>query len=175
MSTLEAVKNLVRNVPDFPIEGVVFRDITPLLADASINKIVINELVKPWLESGIDGVAAIESRGFIFGSMVAAKLGVGLHLLRKPGKLPPPVLEESYDLEYGSSTLQVRGDVLNCRKVLIVDDVVATGGTAMASVNLLRRCNVEVVGVCSLIDLPELGGSQVLKNAGIVTSSLLSY
>jgi adenine phosphoribosyltransferase len=150
---------LIRAVPDFPTPGVVFRDVTPLLADAAAFARCIEALAAPWRECGVQAVCGIESRGFIFGAALAQGLGAGFVPLRKPGKLPPPVVAVDYQLEYGSDRLEAREDALReGERVLIVDDVLATGGTLAAAAALVGRLGARLVGAGVVIELPELGG-----------------
>jgi adenine phosphoribosyltransferase len=157
--SMEALKALVRAVPDFPQAGVVFRDITPLLADAGAFARSIDGLAEPWLGLGVQAVCGIESRGFIFGAALAQKLNAGFVPLRKPGKLPPPLVSVDYQLEYGSDRLEARDDALRPgQRVLIVDDVLATGGTLAAARALVERFGVELAGAAVMIELAALQG-----------------
>lgn len=150
---------LVRDVPDFPKPGIVFKDVTPLLANGEAFAAAIRAMAKPWRDAGLDAVVGIESRGFILGAALALELGVGFVPVRKPGKLPATVLSESYALEYGSDRLQVHADALpSGARVLLVDDVLATGGTLRAALNLLRRQGAQVAGAAVLIELADLEG-----------------
>lgn len=159
----ERLLALVRDVPDFPTPGIVFKDVTPLLADAAAFADVIDAFCAPFRAEGIDKVAGIEARGFIFGAPVAQALGVGFVPVRKQGKLPGDVVAASYDLEYGSATIEVAADAFTPGdRVLVVDDVLATGGTAAATVHLIRRCEAEVVGVTVLLELGFLRGRDAL-------------
>ena len=156
MHDLEA---LIRAVPDFPRAGVVFRDVTPLLGDAAAFARCIDALASPWLGQGVRAVCGIESRGFIFGAALAQKLNAGFVPLRKPGKLPPPVLGIDYALEYGHDRLEMRADALHPgERTLLVDDVLATGGTLVAAQALLERLGVELVGASVVIELAVLQG-----------------
>lgn len=158
----------VRDVPDFPKPGVVFKDITPLLADHTTFAAAIEGLVAPHRGTDLDCVAAVEARGFLLGAPVALELGAGFVPVRKKGKLPGTTVEASYDLEYGSATLEVTSDsFLPGKRVLIVDDVLATGGTLAATVDLVRRCGAEVVGVSVLMELSFLEGRKALQEVGI--------
>lgn len=161
--TAEEIKKLIRNVPDFPKAGIMFRDFTPLIADPRGFAAVIDQLAEPYLGK-IDAVVGIESRGFVVGSPLAYRLGVGLTIVRKPGKLPADTIDESYDLEYGSATLQIHRDALHPgARVLIADDLLATGGTADAAVKLARRAGGEVVGCAFVVELTGLQGRARLK------------
>jgi adenine phosphoribosyltransferase len=153
----------VRDVPDFPDPGIVFKDITPLLADAAAFAEVIEALSAPYRGTPPDLVAGIEARGFILGAPVARVLDVGFVPVRKKGKLPGDVIAASYDLEYGSATIEVTSDAFSPGdRVLVVDDVLATGGTAAATIDLVRRCGAEVVGLTFLLELGFLSGREVL-------------
>ncbi len=153
----------VRDVPDFPTPGIVFKDITPLLADPAAFGAVVAELAAPYRDDLPDKVAGIEARGFVFGAPVSQLLGVGFVPVRKKGKLPGDVVAASYDLEYGSATIEVTADAFAPgERVLIVDDVLATGGTAAATVRLVRDCGAEVMGIAVLMELGFLHGRDAL-------------
>jgi adenine phosphoribosyltransferase len=153
------LESYIRAIPDFPQAGVVFRDVTPLLADAGAFARCVDALAEPWLGEGVRAVCGIESRGFIFGAALAQKLNAGFVPLRKPGKLPPPVVGMDYALEYGQDRLEVRADALQPgERALLVDDVLATGGTLAAAQALLDRLGVELVGAGVVIELPALHG-----------------
>ena len=158
----------IRDVPDFPKPGVVFKDISPLLADHTTFTEVVDALAAPFAEAGIHTVAGIEARGFVLGAPVALELGAGFVPVRKQGKLPGTTVSASYELEYGSAVLEVTSDAfITGARVLIVDDVLATGGTAAATVDLVRRCGGEVVGVAMLMELGFLDGRAALAAAGV--------
>jgi len=170
MSTAEELKKYIRNVPDYPQKGIIFRDITPLLGDKTIFREVVDLMSKAWLADPPDLVAAIEARGFIPGAAIAVKLGVGFVPIRKTGKLPWSTVMESYDLEYGTDSLEVHSDAVQPgQTVLIVDDVLATGGTASAAVRLMRKLGAAVVGVQVLIELGYLDGRQRLSDVKLVS------
>ena len=153
--------SLVHAVPDFPKPGIVFRDITPMLANAGAFARCIDALAEPWLGQGVQAVCGIESRGFIFGAALAQKLKAGFVPLRKPGKLPPPVLAVDYRLEYGTDRLEARVDALKPgERALIVDDVLATGGTLLAARTLVEQLGAQLVGAGVVIELDALGGRQ---------------
>jgi len=166
---------LIRTIPDFPRPGILFRDITTLLLDAAgfaaaIERLAARIAVKP------DLVAGIEARGFVIGAALAQRLGCGLLLIRKDGKLPGATIAEDYALEYGTDRLCMHVDA--CApgaRVRLVDDLIATGGTASAAVRLIRRAGAQVCGASFVIDLPELGGADVLRRDGVAVDSLLSF
>ena len=165
MTTSEELKKYVRDVPDYPQKGIIFRDITPLLGDKTVFAEVVELMSKAWTGNPPDLVAAIEARGFIPGSAMAVKLGSGFVPIRKTGKLPWTTVMESYDLEYGTDSLEVHSDAIQPgQSVLIVDDVLATGGTASAAVRLMRKLGAAVVGVQVLIELSYLDGRQRLSD-----------
>ena len=150
---------LIRAVPDFPSPGVMFRDVTPLLADAGAFARCIDALAEPWQGSGVQAVCGIEARGFIFGAALAQKLHAGFVPLRKPGKLPPPVVSVDYQLEYGSDRLQAQRDALKPgERVVLIDDVLATGGTLAAARLLVEQLGADLVGASVVIELPALQG-----------------
>lgn len=156
---MDALARLIRAVPDFPAPGVTFRDITPLLADAGAFGRAIAAMAEPWQDMRIDAVCAVEARGFIFGTALAGLLGAGFVPLRKPGKLPPPVVGVDYALEYGHDRLEARADTLRRgERVLLADDVLATGGTLCAARKLVASLGAEVVGASLLLELDALGG-----------------
>lgn len=167
------LESLVRDVPDFPKPGIVFKDITPLLLDAQAFRETVERIAAPYLNR-VDVVLGIESRGFIVGAAVAYHLGTGLALVRKPGKLPAATYEARYELEYGSDGLQIHQDGFRRgSRVLIVDDLLATGGTASATVNLVRRLGGEVVACAFVIELGFLDGRKRLEPVEV--HSLISY
>lgn len=173
MSDLES---LIRTIPDYPKEGILFRDVTTLLADANGLKECVNKLAAPFKGKRIDYVAGIEARGFILGAAVALELGVGFIPIRKKGKLPGKVISQDYELEYGTDTLEISVDVIDSGSfILLVDDLIATGGTAEASIKLIQRVNSEVVAACFVIDLPDLAGSECLRGMDVEVVSLISY
>ena len=156
---MTSFESLIRAVPDFPKPGVTFRDITPLLADGAAFARCIDAMVEPWLDSQVQAVCGVESRGFIFAAAIAQKLGAGFVPLRKPGKLPPPVMYADYQLEYGTDRLEARvGTLSKGERVLLVDDVLATGGTLGAARNLLGQLGADLIGAAVVIELLALQG-----------------
>ena len=171
--TSEELKKLVRDIPDFPKPGIMFRDITPLLKSPRGFAQVIDQMAERYLGS-VDVVLGIESRGFIIGAPVAYRLGVGFTIARKPGKLPYDTIDESYDLEYGSASLQMHRDgITHGSRVLIVDDLLATGGTASATIKLAQKMGGQVVGCAFIIELAALGGRA--RVAPVPCAALLEY
>lgn len=171
MSQLE---DLIRDIPDFPEKGVVFKDITPVLADPTAFAALIDAMSEPHADKGITKVAGIEARGFTLATPVADRIGAGFIPLRKPGKLPYETVKEEYELEYGMDALEVHIDaVLEGERVLLVDDVIATGGTAKAAIQLLRHVGAEVVGLSVFIELAFLGGIEKIDNVPL--HALLRY
>lgn len=168
----DELKRFIRDVPEFPQPGVIFRDITPLLANAAAFKAAVDAMAAPF--AGVSCVVAIESRGFILGAPVAYRLGTGLVLVRKVGRLPHDTIREEYELEYGVNAVEIHSDSLEAgSRVLIVDDVLATGGTVRAAANLIERLGAEVAGISLLIELGFLQGRSRL--AGYDVRSVLSY
>lgn len=167
------VAQYLRDVPDYPKPGILFKDITPLLQDAEAFAACIDDLAEFAVGSGATHIAGMESRGFLFGAPLAKKLGLGFLPIRKPGKLPWKTFAESYDLEYGQDTLEIHTDASAAgERVLLVDDLLATGGTAAASIKLVRRTGAEVVGCLFVIELGFLGGRKLLH--GVEVESLLT-
>ena len=170
MTTPEQLKHFIRDVPDYPQQGIIFRDITPLLGDKKIFAEVVELMSRTWVDVKPDLIAAIEARGFIPGAAMAVHLGAGFVPIRKTGKLPWRTILETYELEYGTDQLEVHADsVKPGQKVLIVDDVLATGGTASAAVRLMRKLGADVVGVQVLIELGYLGGRGRLDTVKLVS------
>ncbi|MEY3137917.1 MAG: adenine phosphoribosyltransferase [Pseudomonadota bacterium] len=170
------LKDTIRTIPDYPKPGIQFRDITTLLADGAAFTQAVAGLTSPWADARVSTVAAIEARGFIVGAAVAHALGTGFVPIRKRGKLPHTTVSASYALEYGTDTIEMHRDAVRTgERVLLIDDLIATGGTALAAVSLLRSVGAEVIGAGFVIDLPDLGGSAALRNAGIHAHSLVEF
>ena len=170
------LKDLVRTIPDYPKPGIMFRDITTLLGHATGFKACVEQLVRPFTNRRVQSVAGIEARGFILGGAAADRLHCGFVPIRKKGKLPAKAIGQDYELEYGIDVIEIHEDAISAGEpVLLVDDLIATGGTAEAAVKLLRKLNAYVVGATFVIDLPDLGGSTRLAGLGIECHSLMSF
>jgi len=166
----------IRTIPDYPKPGILFRDITTLLADARAFRRAVDELVQPFAGRKIAKVAGIEARGFILGGAVAHQLSAGFLPVRKKGKLPAETLRQTYALEYGTDEVEIHVDaVTQGETILIVDDLIATGGTCEAAVQLLRRAGAEIVGAAFVIDLPDLGGADKIAAMGVPVQSLVKF
>ena len=171
-----ALKDSIRSIPDYPKPGIVFRDITTLLSDPRAFRRAVDALVHPFAGGRIDQVAGIEARGFILGGAVAHQLSAGFVPVRKKGKLPHKTVSIAYTLEYGTDELEIHVDAIKPGdRVLLVDDLIATGGTATAAVNLLRQIGAEVVAACFVIDLPEIGGAQKLRDLDVPVRTLMEF
>ncbi len=170
------LKDLVRTIPDYPKPGIMFRDITTLLGHADGFQACIEQLVKPFSNQRVELVAGIEARGFILGGAVADRLHCRFIPIRKKGKLPGKAIGQDYKLEYGIDVIEIHEDALNAGEpVLLVDDLIATGGTAAAAVKLLRKLHAEVVGAAFVIDLPDLGGAARLAKLGVECHTLMAF
>ena len=170
------LRDSVRTIPDYPKPGIMFRDITTLLGDARAFRRAIDELVQPWAGTKIDKVAGIEARGFILGGAVAHQLSAGFVPIRKKGKLPHETVSIAYSLEYGIDEMEMHRDaVAPGERVILVDDLVATGGTAAAAVALLKRLGADVVASCFVVDLPDLGGAQKIRDLGVPVRTLMEF
>jgi adenine phosphoribosyltransferase len=170
------LEKTIRTIPDYPKKGIMFRDITTLLGNAAAFRSAVDALVKPYAGMRIDRVAGIEARGFILGGAVAHQLSVGFVPVRKKGKLPWKVIGEDYVLEYGTDRVEIHEDaVAKGENIVVIDDLIATGGTALAAIRLLERAGANVVGCSFVIDLPELGGADKLRAIGKDVRSLVSF
>ena len=170
------LKAAIRTIPDYPKPGIMFRDITTLLADARAFRRAVDELLQPMAGMKLDKVAGIEARGFILGGAVAHQLGAGFIPLRKKGKLPHKTRAVEYALEYGTDAMEMHMDaIVEGERVFLVDDLIATGGTAMAALELLRAAGADVRAAGFVIDLPELGGAQKLRDAGVPVATLMTF
>ena len=170
------LRDIIRTIPDYPKPGIMFRDITTLLGDARAFRRTVDELVQPFAGMKIDKIAGIEARGFILGGAVAHQLSAGFVPLRKKGKLPHQTRAVEYALEYGFDAMEMHLDAVKAgEKVMLVDDLIATGGTALAAVELLRAAEAQIVGAAFVVDLPELGGADKLRAAGIPVSVLVDF
>lgn len=166
----------IRTIPDYPKKGILFRDITTLLGDAKAFRKAVDELVQPWAGTKIDKVAGMEARGFILGGAVAHQLSAGFIPIRKKGKLPHRVVSVAYELEYGVDEMEMHEDAVNPgERVILVDDLIATGGTAEGAVKLLRQAGAEVVAACFVIDLPDLAGVKRLEALDVPVRTLVAF
>jgi len=166
----------IRSIPDYPKPGILFRDITTLLGDARAFRMAVDQLAQPFAGKKIDKVAGIEARGFILGGAVAHQLSAGFIPVRKKGKLPHEVIAMEYALEYGVDVIEMHRDAVTPgEQVVLVDDLIATGGTAIAAVNLLRQAGADVVAAAFVIDLPDLGGAEKLRALGVPISTLVAF
>ena len=171
-----SIKSHIRTIKNYPIKGVMFRDITTLLNNSEGFRAAIDEFVNRYKDIKIDKIVAIESRGFIIAAPLAYLLNVGLVLVRKPGKLPSKTIDQDYELEYGTDRIEVHMDAINKGdKVLIVDDLIATGGTAEATVKLVKKMRGEIIECCFVIDLPDIGGRARLENMGQKVFALCEF
>ena len=170
------LRSSIRTIPDYPKPGIMFRDITTLLGNARAFRRAVDELVQPWAGGKIDKVAGIEARGFIIGGAVAHQASAGFVPIRKKGKLPHKRVSIAYSLEYGLDEMEMHEDgVEKGDRVILVDDLIATGGTAEGAVKLLRQLNVEVLAACFIIDLPDLGGADKLRALNVPVRTLIAF
>ena len=170
------IKDIVRTIPDYPKPGIMFRDITTLLGNAQAFRRAVDELVQPWAGSKIDKVAGIEARGFILGGAVAHQLSAGFVPIRKKGKLPAKTIGQEYSLEYGVDMIEIHADAIETgNRILLVDDLIATGGTALAAAELIHRSGGEVIATAFVIDLPDLKGRARLEEKGIAVHALVEF
>jgi len=176
LNELDYVRSTVRQVPDFPKPGILFLDITTATKDAKSMNLMIDFLVEKFKDEKIDYVAGIESRGFIFGAPLACRLNAGFVPIRKPNKLPADTIKESYSLEYGTDTIEMHADaVKEGDRVLVIDDLLATGGTAVAACNLVKKVGAEVVAAAFIIELDPLKGREKIEAKGVKVVSMLNY
>lgn len=170
------LKAAIRTIPDYPKPGIQFRDITTLLGDARAFRRAVDELVQPFAGGKADKVAGIEARGFILGGAVAHQLSAGFVPIRKKGKLPHQTVSIAYSLEYGVDAMEIHTDAIGHEeRVILIDDLIATGGTAVAAANLLRQMGARIIAACFIIDLPDLGGAEKLRALGIDVRTLISF
>ena len=171
-----AIREAIRTIPDYPKPGVMFRDITTLLGNARAFHEVVEELVQPWRSEQVDHVAGIEARGFILGGAIAHQLQAGFVPIRKKGKLPHTTVRVAYSLEYGLDEMEMHRDAVSPgERILLVDDLIATGGSAEAAVKLLRTLGATILGACFIVDLPELGGSARLAALDVPLRTLVAF
>ncbi len=178
LSVNQYLRDHIRTVPDWPTPGVQFRDITPLLQEPKVFRVLIDAFVHRYMDTTMrpDVVAGLDARGFILGAVVAYELNIGFVPIRKKGKLPFTTVEETYELEYGSATVELHTDaVKKGDRVLLIDDLIATGGTMMAGKKLLERLGAHVMEGAAIVDLPELGGSRRLRDAGLALFTLVDF
>lgn len=171
---IKEIKNRIRSIPDWPQKGIIFRDITPVLQDKRLFRVLINELARPYLKKKIDVVVGIDARGFLLASGVAYKLGAGVAIVRKAGKLPYRTVRKKYTLEYAANILEMHRDAVQPgQRVLLIDDVLATGGTMKASVDLVKKLGGKIIGIIFFIELKNLKGRRKLK--GLPIRSLVKF
>ena len=177
MATLASdLESAIRTIPDYPRQGIIFRDITTLLGNPRAFRRAVDELVHPWAGSKIDKIAGIEARGFIIGGAVAHQLSAGFVPIRKRGKLPHETVRIAYSLEYGLDEMEMHRDAIRpAEKVILVDDLIATGGTAEAAVKLLKEIGADVLAAIFVIDLPDLGGSRKIEAMGVPVRTLVEF
>ncbi|WP_420962896.1 adenine phosphoribosyltransferase [Brucella sp. IR073] len=172
----ETLKDSIRTIPDYPKPGIMFRDITTLLGDARAFRRAVDELVYPYAGAKVDKVAGIEARGFILGGAVAHQLSAGFVPIRKKGKLPHDTVRIAYSLEYGIDEMEMHRDAIAPGdKVILIDDLIATGGTAEAAAKLLQQMGADIVAACFIIDLPDLGGRKKLEALGVTVRTLVAF
>ncbi len=173
---MKTVRDYIRTIPDYPHEGIMFRDVTTLFSDARGFRMAIDQLLHPYAGTPIDKVVGLEARGFILGGAIAHQLSVGFVPIRKKGKLPGKTITQAYQLEYGEAVMELHDDALQAgEKVLLVDDLLATGGTAEAGIRLVERLGAKVIGCAFIIDLPDLGGARRLEKLGMAVHSLCAF
>jgi adenine phosphoribosyltransferase len=176
MSFDSDLRHSIRAIPDYPKPGIIFRDITTLLGDARAFRRAVDELVQPWAGTKMDKVAGMEARGFILGGAVAHQLSAGFVPIRKKGKLPHTTVSIAYSLEYGVDEMEMHTDaIVKGERVILIDDLIATGGTAEGAVKLLQQMGAQVVAACFVIDLPELGGAKKIEALGVPVRTLIKF
>ena len=170
------IKDYIRTIPDFPQKGIMFRDVTTLFLDSEGLKQAIDQMIEPYVNQKIDKVAGLEARGFILGGAIADRLSLGFVPIRKAGKLPGQVISQDYELEYGSATMEIHKDCIEPgEKILLVDDLLATGGTAEAGIKLIEKLGGDIISCSFIIDLPKLGGRKHLENMGFEVNALCEF
>ena len=175
-AALREIREAIRSIPDYPRPGVMFRDITTLLGNAHAWHLVVEELARPWRGARVDRVAGIEARGFILGGAIAHELKAGFVPIRKKGKLPHTTVRVAYSLEYGLDEMEMHRDAVSPgERIVLVDDLLATGGTAEAAVKLLRSLGASILAACFIIDLPELGGAERLRALEVPVRTLVAF
>ena len=176
MTVEQDLRDAIRTIPDYPKAGIMFRDITTLLGNPRAFRRAVDELVQPWAGTKMDKVAGMEARGFILGGAVAHQLSAGFVPIRKKGKLPFTTVSIAYSLEYGIDEMEMHTDaIVKGERVILVDDLIATGGTAEGAVKLLQQMGAEVVAACFVIDLPELGGAKKIEKLGVPVRTLVKF
>ena len=172
----KSVRDYIRTIPDFPHEGIMFRDVTTLFADPRGFRMCVDQMLHPYAGQDIDLVVGLEARGFILGGAIAHQLGTGFVPIRKQGKLPGKVISQDYKLEYGEATVEIHDDAIKPgEKILVVDDLLATGGTAAAGISLIERLGGNIVGCAFIVDLPELGGRTLLEGLSMDVHALCTF
>ena len=174
--SITTIRDHIRTVPDWPAKGVQFRDITPLLSNPRVFRVLIDQFVHRYFDEKPKAIAGLDARGFIIGSVLAYELNIGFVPIRKKGKLPFTTMQESYELEYGSATVEIHTDAVQPGdRVVLIDDLIATGGTMLAGLRLLQRLGAQVIEGAAIVDLPELGGSMKLREAGLPLFTLVDF
>jgi len=176
LSPVDYIRSHIRTVPDWPAPGVQFRDITPLLSNPRVFRVLIDQFVHRYFDQKPAAIAGLDARGFIIGSVLAYELNIGFVPIRKKGKLPFTTVEETYELEYGSATVEIHTDAVQAGdRIVLIDDLIATGGTMMAGAKLLQRLGATVIEGAAIVDLPELGGSKKLRESGLPLFTLVDF
>ena len=176
MNTTKTVKDYIRTIVDFPHEGIMFRDVTTLFADPRGFRMAVDQMLHPYAGQRIDKVVGLEARGFILGGAIAHQLGTGFVPIRKKGKLPGTTISQDYKLEYGEAIVEIHDDAIAAGEtILLVDDLLATGGTAQAGISLIERLGGQIIGCAFIIDLPDLGGHKLLREMGMEVHTLCTF